>query len=408
MTYMRALVQGGLVPNEGNGMKGLHRQCRPVSCLALCSCLFAIMDVKERSLATPIDKGAVELEVEEEAHSRFFLCSVAVGGVLAQVCTGGASRTTLEALSHIRAGIQGSFGAWYASLSLAPAHLTAHRQLHYERTYGRNTPMSAIAFIGGLQIGVSDLACLAAGMCIDRFGPRPVLIFGVLAMTLAHVLLAFTAQLWQVYLCQSVLVSLGEGCFIVGSISVPMQYFENRRRIVITFTTLRNGAGGVGAAPLGLGCEKAESAQLLFALVFHAALSNAGFRVANIAIAAILLVLGTLAVLCLRPRYAPLRSRASSRKGDWRQLNNRIFILFTISKATGALFSLSRSDGIEDDPRMVRLLAHCALADCSDSRGRQLAVLLSSLARRSRCESIAGALHPAHLRLPATGRIVSI
>jgi len=82
------------------------------------------------------------------------------------------------------------------------------------------------------------------GVLIDRFGPRRIIVPGILILTLGLILCAFVQTLTQFYLFYGIIVGSGNTCIGVISYSIILSYwFEKKRGL----------ASGVAASGIGLG-----------------------------------------------------------------------------------------------------------------------------------------------------------
>jgi MFS family permease len=127
-----------------------------------------------------------------------------------------------------------------------------------------------------------------AGLIADRIGPRPMVIGGLLLVTIGLVAAAQASSLWQVYLGYGVGVGVGVGLAYVPSIAAVQRWFVRRRGT----------ASGLAIAGIGVGT-------LVGAPLAHALIAGLGWRQTYLVLAA-LTVVGALVAGAL-VRSAPER-----------------------------------------------------------------------------------------------------
>jgi len=143
-----------------------------------------------------------------------------------------------------------------------------------------------------LAVGVSLLAFglggPLGGFFVDRFGPRRVLVAGVLLIAAGLFALLYMTELWQLYLAWGLVIGLGTGAAgQVISASIAHRWFRTHRGLIVG---LFGGATSAG--------------QLVFIPVMAGLTETSGWR------AAIVLLLGA-ALLVLVPLAVLMRDRPS-------------------------------------------------------------------------------------------------
>ncbi len=130
-------------------------------------------------------------------------------------------------------GVAYSFGAFFASMS---------------EEFGSG---------GGLTSGVFSLTAfcyyilgLLSGPAVDRFGPRPVLLVGGLAMAVGLSLTAVVDRLWVGYVTYGLGVGIGVACGYVPMVAVVGGWFERRRGTALGVAVSGIGLGTLAVAPV--------------------------------------------------------------------------------------------------------------------------------------------------------------
>lgn len=134
---------------------------------------------------------------------------------------------------------------------------------------------AVISFAVSLGLLLYGLAGPFAGRLMDRFGPRGVLLVGMLLITASTVLGAFMRQEWQLYLFWGALSGLGTGvaASVLGA-TVANRWFVERRGLVM---------GLFGAAT--------SAGQLIFVPVLMAFVLWVGWRNSSLILAGIVALL---------------------------------------------------------------------------------------------------------------------
>src|SRR6516165_11774319 len=134
----------------------------------------------------------------------------------------------------------------------------------------------------------ASLLFLGIGSLFQSYGPRKVLIVGIVAMSTGLILLTWVARLWRVYAAFA-LMSVGWATMSGATINILVApWFERRRGLAVSWALNGASAGGVIIAP---------------ALTFLTARS--GFELAlGALVGSMLVVLIPVVILVLRPRDA--------------------------------------------------------------------------------------------------------
>jgi MFS family permease len=89
-----------------------------------------------------------------------------------------------------------------------------------------------------------------SGMAVDRFGPKPVLIFGGFFMGLGLFLTSLVNSLWVGYITYGLGVGIGVACGYVPMLAVVGAWFERRRAAALGVAVTGVGLGTLVVAPL--------------------------------------------------------------------------------------------------------------------------------------------------------------
>jgi MFS family permease len=104
---------------------------------------------------------------------------------------------------------------------------------------------------------IYNLLGIVSGHLSDRFGPRPVVIAGAIAMGIGLITTAFIDRLWMGYITYGLGVGIGVACIYVPMLAVVSGWFVKRRNMAL------------GIAVSGVGCGTLVMAPLAAALIEH-------------------------------------------------------------------------------------------------------------------------------------------
>jgi len=130
-------------------------------------------------------------------------------------------------------GVVYSFGAFFDPMS-------AEFKAGSSATSAVFSITSFIFFTGGI----------VSGMAADRFGPKPVLIFGGLAMGCGLYLTSLAHTLWVGYVTYGLGVGMGVACGYVPMLAVVGAWFDKRRTAALGVAVTGVGLGTLIVAPL--------------------------------------------------------------------------------------------------------------------------------------------------------------
>ena len=112
------------------------------------------------------------------------------------------------------------------------------------------TGSSATSAVFSITTFIFFTGGIFSGMAADRFGPKPVLIFGGLAMGSGLYLTSLAGSLWMGYMTYGLGVGVGVACGYVPMLAVVGAWFERRRTAALGVAVTGVGLGTLVAAPL--------------------------------------------------------------------------------------------------------------------------------------------------------------
>ncbi len=130
-------------------------------------------------------------------------------------------------------GITYSFGAFFDSMSS-----------------DFDTSRSATSAVFSITTFIFFSGGIISGNAADRFGPKPVLIFGGLSMGLGLYLTSLINELWVGYITYGLGVGVGVACGYVPMVAVVGAWFERRRAAALGVAVTGVGFGTLLMAPL--------------------------------------------------------------------------------------------------------------------------------------------------------------
>ena len=113
-----------------------------------------------------------------------------------------------------------------------------------------NTSRGATSAVFSITTFIFFTGGIFSGMAADRFGPKPVLIFGGLAMGSGLYLTSLANSLWVGYITYGLGVGVGVACGYVPMLAVVGAWFERRRTAALGVAVTGVGLGTLVVAPL--------------------------------------------------------------------------------------------------------------------------------------------------------------
>jgi MFS family permease len=113
-----------------------------------------------------------------------------------------------------------------------------------------NTSSGATSAIFSITTFIFLTGGIISGMAADRFGPRPVLIFGGLAMGSGLYLTSLINSLWVGYITYGLGVGVGVACGYVPMLAIVGGWFEKHRAAALGVAVTGVGLGTMAVTPL--------------------------------------------------------------------------------------------------------------------------------------------------------------
>lgn len=140
------------------------------------------------------------------------------------------------------------FGAAVAAYFIAVVHRTALGVAGPEAMDRFGIAATGLALLSVTQIGAYALMQIPAGRLIDRYGPRAVMVSGLLVMSLGQTVLAF-AEHTSLALAARVLIGAGDAPIFIGASRLVTEWFPPRRvPVLVQVTGLIGQAGQLASA----------------------------------------------------------------------------------------------------------------------------------------------------------------
>jgi MFS family permease len=188
-------------------------------------------------------------------------------------------------------------------------------QIYYQENY--DTKPSIISLIGSLQPTIMYLSSIPVIWMHNTIGIRLTVLIGGLIMVFSLMMVSICNAIWQVFLAQGVLYGFGAGITFFTAISIPPEWFKEKRALAVGITVSGSSLGGV-----------------IWPIAFQRLVKDVGFGWANRIIAFIFLPLVLLSSYCIKSRFPKVKKQIMPNWGvcrDWK------FMWLTISCAIGFL-----------------------------------------------------------------------
>ncbi|XP_014551644.1 hypothetical protein COCVIDRAFT_112393 [Bipolaris victoriae FI3] len=142
--------------------------------------------------------------------------------------------------------VLGSMLIFYASFGLMSSF--GFFQDYYSRSFLASSPSSSIAFIGTLQMGLTNAMGALSGALCDRFGVKWLLLGSGFGITVALLMLSFVqpGQFWLVFLIQGFLMGLSISFGVQPALTVVGQHFKEHRGLTLGVVSMGSAVGGIG------------------------------------------------------------------------------------------------------------------------------------------------------------------
>lgn len=162
-------------------------------------------------------------------------------------------------------GVAYSFGAFFAPMAAE---------------FGSGSGATSIVF--SVTISCSFVLGSVSGRAVDRFGPRPVLLVGAVALAGGLLLTSIVQQLWVGYLTYGLGVGIAVACGYVPMVAVVGAWFDSRRALALAVAIAGIGIGTLAGSPLAAALIEAygwRTTHVIFGIVGAALLVVCAFVV---------------------------------------------------------------------------------------------------------------------------------
>lgn len=155
------------------------------------------------------------------------------------------------------------------------------------REFGWSVAATSLAF--SLRSEIGGLAAPFVGVGIDRFGARRVVLIGVVVASAGVLGLSYIQNMWQFYVAMIVIAIGSSGASGQAGLSAIATWFERRRALAMSLSTLGGGVSGLLVVGIALLVEEF------------------GWRIALRCLVAVMIVIGIVfgAQVRMRPRHHP-------------------------------------------------------------------------------------------------------
>nr|QFR37176.1 MFS transporter [Cyberlindnera americana] len=165
------------------------------------------------------------------------------------------------------------------------------------------------AAVGGICFGCGLNAAPVIRLCVNRLNTRSVIAFGGLLQLAGILLAAFATKIWQIYICQGVMIGYGLGFIAIPSMTLVAQWFRKKRSLAMSITAAGAGVGGI-----------------IFNVAIQQVLKEYGLRWALISQAIICSVCTIIGLCLVRTRENEINSIL--RVWDWKLFANPGYLMF--------------------------------------------------------------------------------
>ncbi|MEO6397946.1 MAG: MFS transporter [Tepidiformaceae bacterium] len=185
---------------------------------------------------------------------------------------------TRPAFFHGWVIVGASFGVLFVAFGTAYSFAAFFHSLRDEFNATRGDISLVFALTGFLYFGLGAVS----GPIADKFGPRRVILSGILLVAVGLLLASAAQALWQVYLTYSLCVGVGVGLAYVPAVGAVQRWFSRRRGF----------ASGLAVAGIGAGT-------LAMPLIAAFVIDAANWRLAYGVLAALTLLIGVPSALLM-------------------------------------------------------------------------------------------------------------
>ncbi|KAF3765008.1 hypothetical protein M406DRAFT_61976 [Cryphonectria parasitica EP155] len=241
--------------------------------------------------------------------------SVAVKAPYEPANSSGAAELSTEHETYPEGGLQAwlvVFGCWLAliaslgllnTLATFQTYLTTHQLAHYSD--------GTVGWIFSLHTFVVFFFGLYIGPLFDKYGPKWIVLAGMLCIVTGMMLFSISTELWHFILSFGVLTGLGCSLIFIPSFAAPGHYFMRRRGFATGFAAMGGSIGGI-----------------IFPLMLESLFPRLGWGWSIRIVGFLCLFLCAIASLLIRRRLPPAKN--ASPHPDFRIFRDRAFLLTTV------------------------------------------------------------------------------
>ncbi|KAH6866002.1 major facilitator superfamily domain-containing protein [Alternaria rosae] len=104
------------------------------------------------------------------------------------------------------------------------------------------------AFIGGFNFAIAMLIAPIVTVLTRRFGIHLTMVAGLIFQSGGFIAASFATRVWQLHICQGVLIGCGIGFLYIPSLPILSQWFVQRRSLANGISAAGSGVGGAAFA----------------------------------------------------------------------------------------------------------------------------------------------------------------
>ncbi|KAK9767848.1 hypothetical protein K7432_002030 [Basidiobolus ranarum] len=124
-------------------------------------------------------------------------------------------------------------------------------QQHYlSHTYAGRVSASSLSLVGTIGAGAMPICGIVTGRLADKYGYKLIAFCGTIGISLGLILASFATEVWHLYLTQGLLYGVGSSLCFFPAISVPSQWFKQKRGLAVGIAVSGSGVGGLALVPL--------------------------------------------------------------------------------------------------------------------------------------------------------------
>ncbi|KAK9472951.1 major facilitator superfamily domain-containing protein [Dipodascopsis tothii] len=164
-------------------------------------------------------------------------------------------------------------------------------QTYYTENQLHDLTPSTIAWIGSTQTFILSFGGLICGRIHDAYGPRYLTVPGAVMLIAGSVGTAFSTEYWQFMLSQGILTALGASCLFYATTSSVSRWFDVKRGLALGIAASGSSIGGI-----------------ILPMVFNYVVAVSSYKVAVLAMSAVLGFFAIITALTTTSRMPPERN----------------------------------------------------------------------------------------------------